>query len=72
MNIEEAIYDDIHDCANSCIFFPLMDFEHDNILFSPSVEISAGVNRGHGVGQIIKSTIRTFLNDYESKITNKN
>ena len=70
MNISEAIQDDIHDRINTCLFFPLMDFEHDNILFSPAVEISTGVNRGHGVGRIIKHTISTFLNDYESKITN--
>jgi len=70
MNIEEAIQDDIHDRINSCLFFPLMDFEHDNILFSPAVEISAGINHFHGVATIIKHTIRTFLNDYESKITN--
>ena len=71
MNISEAIQDDIHDRINSCIFFPLMDFEFDNILFSLSVEISEGVMRPN-VEPAIKSTIRTFLNDYnyESKIIN--
>ena len=70
MNIEEAIYDNIIDRTNNDIFFSLMDFEHDNILFSPAVEISASINRGHGVATIIKHTISTYLNDYESKITN--
>lgn len=70
MNIEEAIQDDIHDRTNTHIFFQLVDFEHDNILFSPAVEISAGINHFHGVATIIKHTISTFLNDHESKITN--
>lgn len=65
MNIEEAVHDDIHDKVNARIFFQLMDIERDNILFSPSVEISVRINKGHGVGPIIKSTIGTFLNEYE-------
>jgi hypothetical protein len=69
MNIEECIYDDVHDRANEHIFFSLVDFEHNNILFSPSVELYDEVNRG-GVASLIKSAIIIFLNDYESKTGN--
>ena len=70
MNIEELTYDDILDRINARIFFQLMDFEHDNILFSPSAQINTGIYQGHRVATIIKHTISEFLNDYESKIIN--
>ena len=71
MNIEEAIYDNIIDRTNNHIFFQLMDFEHNNILFSSSVEMSKGVTQhSNSIGPIIKSTIETFLNNHVRKITN--